>query len=133
MELNEISDQIMAHVYAANYQPVKPRTILKQLSLTDDDEPLLKRALKKLIKKGRIAYGDKHMIFPVVESQAVKTTIPGEKVRPSRKANVIGSFSRTSNSSRIRVSTAAGSLRVTTTERRLRVMGRNPFRLALSP
>ena len=96
MQLNELTDRILAHVYADNYQPVKQRTIAKQLSIGPDDEPLLKKAVKKLIKKGRLAYGDKHLIFPVVNSQAVAARPPAEATRPKRKSNVTGSFTRTS-------------------------------------
>jgi len=96
MQLNELTDRILAHVYADNYQPVKQRTIAKQLSIGPDDEPLLKKAVKKLVKKGRLAYGDKHLIFPVVDSQAVAARPPAEPQRPQRKSNVTGSFTRTS-------------------------------------
>ena len=56
---------ILNHVNRENYKPVKPRVICKQLKLTQDDFPQLRKAIKKLVRSGKLKYGPKHLIMSV--------------------------------------------------------------------
>src|SRR5688572_1841885 len=52
---------VLAHVNAANYQPVKPRVIAKQLKLPSEQHRALKLAIRRLVKTGKMAYGSGHI------------------------------------------------------------------------
>ena len=49
-------------VYSDTYQPLKPRAIAKKLKLIGDEKNVT-RAIKKLIKQDRLAYGAKHLVI----------------------------------------------------------------------
>ena len=57
-----LSDRVLAHVQSPNYQPVKPKVLAKQLNLPPDQHRELRKAIKKLVKSGRLAFGDKHLV-----------------------------------------------------------------------
>jgi ribonuclease R len=46
------------------YQPVKPRVIAKKLNIPDEQLSDFKRALKRLVKQGKLTYGAKHFVRP---------------------------------------------------------------------
>lgn len=48
MKNPELAEQILQHVYRPNYQPVKPKVILRQLELPEDDYRILVRTIKRL-------------------------------------------------------------------------------------
>ncbi len=60
----EIEKSILAVVRSENYRPIKPRAIAKKLDLLDE-ERAIKKALKRLIKKGVVAWGPKHLVLKV--------------------------------------------------------------------
>lgn len=111
----ELESRVLAHVAAANYQPVKPRVIAKQLQLGEEEKVLLKRAIKKLVKSGKLIYGKNHAIkpasAPIVEGAvefATSEDVPGAEGggqdRSGKKAkkapgpqDVVGTFRRTSS------------------------------------
>ncbi|EAQ80971.1 ribonuclease R [Blastopirellula marina] len=62
MELEQLEQLLLAHIQRSTYQPVKPKVIAKQLNLAEEDLKTLKRAIKRLLKKGHIAYGASHLI-----------------------------------------------------------------------
>ncbi len=80
-----LEQRVLAHVNRENYKPVKPRVIADQLDLTDDQLRDLKRIIKRLVKRGQLAYGPKHL---VLKSAAAKTARP--------ESAITGRFSRTS-------------------------------------
>jgi ribonuclease R len=53
---------VLRHVLRENYQPVKPRVIAKQLKLDAEGVDELKRIIKRLVKRGQLAYGAKHIV-----------------------------------------------------------------------
>jgi ribonuclease R len=55
---------VLAHVLLPNYQPVKPRVIAKQLKLPSDQHKTLKLAIRRLVKAGKLLYGDSHLVRP---------------------------------------------------------------------
>ena len=60
----ELERQILALVTDPNYQPVKPRVISKKLGLSRDQQPSIKRAIKRLAKRGKLSYAAKHLVRP---------------------------------------------------------------------
>jgi len=64
-EETTLEQQVLHHVQRSEYQPVKPRVIAKQLGLPDEDRPLLRKTIKRLIKQGRLQWGAKHLVQAV--------------------------------------------------------------------
>ncbi|MFP6650010.1 MAG: hypothetical protein VB817_11135, partial [Pirellulaceae bacterium] len=60
--LNELETRLVQHVHAANYQPVKPRVIARQLKIHSSKLALLRRTIKSLVHKGLLLYGDRHLV-----------------------------------------------------------------------
>jgi len=100
----DLNDLILNHVNAPNYRPVKPKVIAKQLGFEPDNLSRLKRAIKQLVKEGKIAYGPSHLICPVAKEPptatppAAKTIKTAEKPAKEKSAksskHVIGTFRR---------------------------------------
>ena len=65
MNSSELESAVVEFVNRQNYKPVKPRIIAKRLGLDEEGATQLKRAVKTLVKAGRIAYGQNHLIVPV--------------------------------------------------------------------
>ncbi len=96
MEPTDLAAAVLAHVSSPDYRPVKPRVIAKQLGLDEELIGRLKKAIKLLVKSGKIAYGSNHLVVPGV---------PDKKGRPpsSDKASakrrpvdqLVGIFRRT--------------------------------------
>ena len=69
-----IEKLILELVLADNYQPLKPKAIAKKLELLEDEKKV-RRTIRKLVKAGRIAFGDKHQV-----------TKPRTKTKPTQKS-----------------------------------------------
>ncbi|MDE0735181.1 MAG: ribonuclease R [Pirellulaceae bacterium] len=65
MNITNLEQQLLEHVRAENYRPVKPRVIARQLNLPEERFSELRRTLKKLVKRGELAYGPKHLVMPL--------------------------------------------------------------------
>ena len=65
----ELQRVVLDIVNAADYHPVKPRVIARQLKLDSDGERALKKAIKRLVKEGRIQWGPKHLLMKVSKRQ----------------------------------------------------------------
>ncbi len=59
---NNLQRKVLRLVGSDHYKPSKPRSIAKQLKLGDDEERPLKKAIKALVKQGRLAWGPKHLV-----------------------------------------------------------------------
>ncbi len=58
-----LQEQIIKYVYREGYQPVKPKVIARKLGLeTADEKKALKRAIKELVKRGKLTYGSSHLV-----------------------------------------------------------------------
>ena len=57
-----IEKRILDLVRQKNYQPLKPKAIAKKLKLSDEEREV-KRCIKRLIQKGHLKYGSKHMVL----------------------------------------------------------------------
>jgi ribonuclease R len=66
-QFRAFQERIVAHVHQANYRPVKPKVMIKQLDLTPAEERALRRAVKFLHKDGRVQYGSNHVVYPVAK------------------------------------------------------------------
>lgn len=81
MDLETLQAKVLEHVRREEYQPVKPSIIAAQLGL-EEEAKLVRRAVKKLIKRGELRFGDKHLVL-----------VGG---RPSRQ-RLVGTFRRVSS------------------------------------
>lgn len=79
MNTPDLENAILKYVSRENYHPVKPRVIIKKLGITEDQKRDFKRALKKLVKKGRVSYGKNHLVMPV---------------KNKRESGIVGKFRR---------------------------------------
>jgi ribonuclease R len=86
--------RVIALVQGPNYQPVKPRVIAKQLGFSEDQWHEVRRVIKKLVKQGRLNYGDRHVVLPEKDPHQSKATITGKPPR-SDQSLIVGKFRRT--------------------------------------
>lgn len=63
-EPSELEALVLKHITQTGYQPVKPRVIAKKMGLSKERVPELRQAIKRLVKRGKIAYGSKHLVKP---------------------------------------------------------------------
>jgi ribonuclease R len=63
MNSETIAQQILTFVYSQDYRPAKPRVIHKALKLSEDEYRDLRRAIKKLIREGRLTFGKNHLVL----------------------------------------------------------------------
>lgn len=78
-------------VLSDNYQPLRPKAIAKKLKLLDEEREV-KRTIKRLIKKGQLAYGPKHL---VIRSKVKPEANNHSKAKAARKTDeIIGKFRR---------------------------------------
>lgn len=59
----DLQQQILDHVFRKNYQPVKPKVLAKQLGVGSDQRRDLKRALKRLVKRKLLQWGENHLVM----------------------------------------------------------------------
>jgi ribonuclease R len=73
MNQTELEQSILDFVNQPNYKPVKPRIIAKRLGLDEAAAIELKRTVKRLMKSGRLAYGQDHLVLPAATPSAGNT------------------------------------------------------------
>ena len=77
-----LADAVLRFVSRPNYQPVKPRVIAKKLGLPKERIAEVRKAVKRLAKKGKLEYGEKHLV-----------KLPGGKTAAPKSTNVVsGTF-----------------------------------------
>jgi ribonuclease R len=74
MTNNDLETLILEYVLAPGYRPVKPRVIAKRLGLVDDQRDQVRRAVKRLAKQGKLAYGANHLVKPPRKLQSNQLT-----------------------------------------------------------
>ncbi len=62
MKDSELESLVLRHISRPNYRPVKPRVIAKQLGIHKSLHQDLKRAIKRLAKRGELNYGKNHLV-----------------------------------------------------------------------
>src|SRR5215468_7955987 len=82
MNVTELEHAVIEFVNRPNYKPAKPRVIAKNLGLDQEGTERLKQAVKGLVKSGRIAYGQNHLLLPVSAREADGSSPSSSK--PSR-------------------------------------------------
>lgn len=58
----DLEELLLAHVRGPDYRPAKPRVISKQLELDEERHRDLKKAIKRLVKRGELSYGADHLV-----------------------------------------------------------------------
>ena len=79
-----MQSRVLAHVNTENYQPVKPSIIAKQLGLPKEQHRNLRKAIKRLVKKGQLCYGSSHLVRPAQPAQEDKSLLTGRFHRTTR-------------------------------------------------
>ncbi len=59
----DIEQQILDFVYHPNYQPLKPKGIHKALALAPETYPDVRKAVKRLVLQGKLAYAGNHLVL----------------------------------------------------------------------
>ena len=90
-ELINLEKLILDLVLSDNYKPLKPKAIAKKLKLLDEEREI-KRTIKRLIKKGRLAYGPKHLVIRGSTKPDKRTNAKSKSRRKTDE--VIGKFRR---------------------------------------
>ncbi len=70
IDFKDMQKRVLELVNSNDYYPIKPRVIAKQLRLDDDGERTLKKAIKRLVREGRVAWGPKHLLMKVSKKAA---------------------------------------------------------------
>jgi ribonuclease R len=73
MNQTELEQSVLDFVNQPNYKPVKPRIIAKRLGLDEAAAVELKRTVKRLMKSGRLAYGQDHLVLPAATPSVANT------------------------------------------------------------
>ncbi len=60
--MKDLEQRILDFVSRPNYRPVKPRTIAKRLKVPKDEAAEVRKAVKRLVRKGQLAYASNHMV-----------------------------------------------------------------------
>ncbi len=64
MDTTDLERRILDFVTRPRYQPVKPRVIAERLNLSKEEVREAKRAVKRLVRRGQLAYGANHLVKP---------------------------------------------------------------------
>ena len=64
MAYSDLELQVLRHVQAEGYRPAKPRMIVRQLGLPESSKPDVRKAIKRLVRRGVLSYGGNHLVLP---------------------------------------------------------------------
>jgi ribonuclease R len=78
--------RILQHIQRPNYHPVKPRVIAKQLGLSPDARSDVRKAIRRLSKRGKLRFGAKHLVRPLDPPRSAPATPPSDS-RARSEAN----------------------------------------------
>ena len=76
MPPSDLQRAVLDLVNQTNYLPMKAKAIAKQLGLGQGAAQDLKRVIKQLVKRGRLAYGPSHYVLPVKTGAASQVEVP---------------------------------------------------------
>ncbi|MFO0901713.1 MAG: ribonuclease R [Pirellulales bacterium] len=83
-----LTQRVLDYVQRPGYQPVKPRVIAKKLQLDDEQTRDLRMVVKRLAKRGLIAYGANHLVHavarPAPHSDAPHSDVPAAEPKHRR-------------------------------------------------
>ncbi len=63
MNTPNLETRILAHVRMDQYRPVKPRVIAKQLGIPESGRAEVRKAIKRMVKRGELTYGVNHLVY----------------------------------------------------------------------
>ncbi|NLX94613.1 MAG: ribonuclease R [Rhodopirellula sp.] len=89
----DLEQAILELVGRPNYQPVKPRVIARRLNIPKDEVADLKKRIKKMVRRGQLAYGPSHH---VQSPDASPSEASSGKPKSKPRSAVSGVFRRTS-------------------------------------
>ncbi|MEX0586058.1 MAG: RNB domain-containing ribonuclease, partial [Pirellulales bacterium] len=106
----QLEQEILALVRGADYRPVKPRVIAKQLRVAPGLDQEVKRIIKRLVKKGQLSYEANHLVrpaVPTVDAPPKRADVPDGAsegsspvksipAAPTSRDGVVGRFRRVS-------------------------------------
>jgi ribonuclease R len=98
MSPQDLQSAILDLVNQPNYQPVKPRIIARRLGLPKEEATEVRRAVKRLVRQGRLIYASNHLVHAAstVSASASPITAPqGGKRSKRARPRVVGTFQRT--------------------------------------
>lgn len=75
MPPTDLQQALLTLVNHVEYKPAKPKVIARTLGLNHEGLRDLKRVIKRLVKQGRLAYGDSHYVLPI-RTAGFKKAIP---------------------------------------------------------
>ena len=84
----ELEQRILQFVLRKNYQPIKARMIAQRMGFSKDETVEVRRTIKRMIRRGQLAYGAKHLVKPPGAAAAKGPSVAGQRV--------VGVFQRTS-------------------------------------
>src|SRR5438128_5033505 len=68
-----MEQKILAALARKNYVPVKPKALARTVGATDAEYPQFRRALRDLVKQGRVQFGKNHTVRPAAAAAAANT------------------------------------------------------------
>jgi hypothetical protein len=83
-----LSEKVLILVSSAAYRPMKPRMMLKALKLADEEYRELRRAIKQLVREGRVLYGANHLVLPTVRNGSVRPKNPRPQTTPTESIEI---------------------------------------------
>ena len=106
MDAHELQSAIENFVNQPDYQPVKPRVIAQRLGLPKEEATDVRRAVKRLVRQGKLAYASNHLVRSAHPLPPPSAVAAGEAnfppaVAPKRKRSehirprIVGVFQRT--------------------------------------
>jgi ribonuclease R len=83
MTPNELQSAIFDLVNQPSYQPVKPRVIANRLGLPKEEATDVRRAVKLLVRQGKLSYSSNHLVRPIdVKKPSPPAPLPEGEGRP---------------------------------------------------
>lgn len=84
MNSEPIAQQVLQYVFSEEYRPSKPKAIHKKLKLPEESYRDLRRAIKKLVREGRVLFGANHLVLrPASRLSPADATTPDVPVSVS--------------------------------------------------
>ena len=96
-----LEESILKLVYSSGYRPLKPRTIAQRLNLPKGSAVDVRKAVKRLVHDGRLAYSSNHLVTRAAESDAAAGKGTGRRTPSDKRSKglsvnqFLGVFQRT--------------------------------------
>jgi ribonuclease R len=96
----EIDQAVLKFIAGPEYRPMKPRAVAKRLNVPDGQIADVKRAIKRLVREGRLRYGSNHLVMGLGHGEGDSPIFALQKSGQSpgpqnRSGRVAGVFQRT--------------------------------------